>query len=88
MVPNYKPTKCRLSFKWLNYYRLYWYHLNQGRLCHLNGRWILFDDFSCRFVYLCDELIEFAWSVSGVTVDHWGVSSLDFTWVVKNDDLG
>jgi len=33
------------------------------------------------------EFVEFTGNVSSVAIQNWGISSLDLTWVVQNDDL-
>lgn len=62
-------------------------HSNEGSLARLEVLGLFFDNLTGSSVDLALELFELTGDVSGVAVEHGGVSLLDLTGVVKDDDL-
>jgi len=72
----------RLDAHWLG-----WQHLDDGRVTHLDALRVVFHLLVGTTINLLLELRELASNVSRVAIKDWRVSSVDFSWVVKNDDL-
>merc|ERR1712024_9585 len=73
----------RLDAHWLG-----WDHLDNGGITTLDlGRGVL-NLLTRSSIDLLDELIESAGDVRGVAIEHRGVTLLDLTGVVQDDDLG
>mmetsp|Transcript_2520 Transcript_2520/g.9506 ORF Transcript_2520/g.9506 Transcript_2520/m.9506 type:complete len:484 (+) Transcript_2520:83-1534(+) len=64
-----------------------WYELSQASISLLDNLWILLQNFSGTFVHLLQQFVESASDVRGVAIQYWGVSLLDLTWVIEDDDL-
>jgi len=53
----------------------------------LDELWFFFDGLTISSVDLSLDLLEFTGDVSGMAINNWGVSVMDFTWVTEDDDL-
>lgn len=65
-----------------------WVHNNDGGLILLDELWLSLDGLSGSSVDLVNEGGEFTGDVGSVAIQDWGISSVDLTWVVHDDDLG
>jgi len=73
--------------EWLDAHWLGWQHLDNSRVTRLNLGRVVLNLLTRSSVDLLDHLVESAGDVRGVAIENWGVSLLDFTWVVQDDDL-
>ena len=66
---------------------LLWDEFDHTSVLGLDELWLLFNDLTTTLVDLGSDLGEFASNVGGVAIENWGISGVDLTWVVKDDDL-
>ena len=64
-----------------------WLHSDDSSITGLNLLWEVFKLLTGTSVNLFLKFFELAGDVSGVTIQDWGVTVTDFTWVVQDDDL-
>jgi len=62
-------------------------HSDHSSITRLNSLWFSFNDLTGSSIDFAFELIEFASNMSSVAIEYGGISLLDLTWMVKNDDL-
>jgi len=73
--------------KWLDAHWLGGDHLDNGSVTRLDLGGVVFNLLTGSSVNLFEELVESAGDVRGMAIEDWGVSLLDFTRVVEDDDL-
>jgi len=71
----------------LNAHWLAWLELDNSGVTTLDLLWAVFKLLTRSSINLLLELVESASDVGGVAIEHWGVTLLDLTWVVQDDDL-
>jgi len=64
-----------------------WDEFNHSGITGLNILWGFFSCLTSTLVNLGSNELELASDVGSVAIKNWGISILDLTWVVKNDDL-
>jgi len=74
--------------EWFDAHWLGWDHFNNSGVTRLDLGWVVFDFFTGSSIDFFDHFIESASDMGGVAIQDWGVTFLDFTWVVQDDDLG
>lgn len=62
-------------------------HSNESGITRLDELGFGFNNLTSSSVDLGFDFVEFASDVSGVAIENWGVSLLDLTWMVQDDDL-
>jgi len=87
-ISDSESTKWGISGEWLDAHWLAWDHLYDGGITRLDLGWGVFDLLTGSSIDLLQEFVESASDVGGVAIENWGVTFLDFTWVVQDDDLG
>ena len=87
-VSDSESSKWRVGSESLNAHWLCWDDLNHSGFTRLDELWILFKDLEGSLVDLGDKLAELAGNVGSVAIKNWGVSSVDLTWVVHDNNLG
>lgn len=66
---------------------LLWHHLDDGGIARLDGLWVVLKLLSRTTIDLLDQFPELAGDVGCVAINNWGISSVDLTRVVQDDDL-
>jgi len=74
--------------KWFDAHWLGWDHLDNSGITRLDFSWGIFDFLTGSSIDFLEHFIESASDVRGVAIEDWGVTFLDFTRVVQDDDLG
>jgi len=87
-VTDGETTERRVVRESLNAHGLGGDEVNDSSVTRLDSLWSDLDGFSSTSVDLLEDLSELASNVSSVAVQDWGVSVVDLTGVVENDDLG
>jgi len=72
-----------LDNEWLG-----WDHLDNSGITRLDFSWGIFDFLTGSSIDFLEHFIESASDVRGMAIEDWGVTFLDFTRVVQDDDLG
>ena len=86
-ISDGESTKRSVLSECLDNHGLLWHEFNHAGVLGLDELRLLFNHLTVTLVDLGSDLLEFACNMGGVAIEHWGVSSVDLTWVVKNDDL-
>jgi len=60
---------------------------NHGSISRFNVLWFLFEFFTTSSVDLGQDFREFAGNVCSVAIEDWGVTSMDLSRVIQNDNL-
>ena len=71
-----------------NSHWLLWDESHNAGVTGLDELWFWLVDLSSSSVDLSFQFFEFAGDVSSVAIQHWGVTLLDLSWMVEDDDLG
>jgi len=87
-ISNGESSKRSVLTEWFDAHWLGWQHLDNSGVSRLDFGWVIFDLFTGSSIDFLDHFIESASDVGGVAIQDWGVTFLDFTWVVQDDDLG
>jgi len=87
-ISNGESSKRSVLTEWFDAHWLGWQHLDNSGVSRLDFGWVVFDLFTGSSIDFLDHFIESASDVGGVAIQDWGVTFLDFTWVVQDDDLG
>jgi len=86
-ITNGESSERRIISESLDAHWLGGNHLDDSRITGFNEFRSIFNLLSRSSVNLLEKLREFAGDMSGVTVEHWSVTSTDLTRVVQHDDL-
>ena len=86
-VTDGKTTEWWVLGESLDAHWLGWHKLDNGGITRLDGLGEGLKRLAGTTVNLLDDLVELAGNVSSVAIQHWGVSVVDLTWVVQDDDL-
>lgn len=86
-ISHREPTQRRVFGKGLAAHFFLWLHHNQARVPVLQEFWILFSGDSGSPVNFGSDLLELAGNVGGMAIYNRGVTSLDSTRVINDDDL-
>jgi len=87
-VSDSESTEWSISREWLDAHWLAWDHLDNSGIARFDLGWGVFNLLTGSSIDLLQEFIKSASDVGGVAIEDWGVTFLDFTWVVQDDDLG
>jgi len=86
-IPDSEPTERSILGEWFDAHWLRWDHLDDGGITRFDFRWGIFDLLTGSPVNLFQKFGEFAGNMGGVAIEDWGVTFLDLTGVVQDDDL-
>jgi len=86
-VSDGKSSKRSVLAESLNAHWLAWLELDNGGVTTLDLLWAVLNLLTRSSIDLLLELVESASDVRGVAIEHRGVTLLDLTWVVQDDDL-
>jgi len=86
-VSNGESSEGWVLIECFNAHWFLWDHSNEGSISGFNALWFSFNDLTSSSVNLGFDFVEFASNMSSVAIEHWGVTLLDLTGMVKNDDL-
>merc|ERR1711976_596623 len=86
-ISDGESSKWGVVGEWLDAHWLGWQHLDDGGVTRLDLGWVVLNLLTRSSIDLLDHLVESASDVRGVAIENWGVTLLDFTWVVQDDDL-
>ena len=67
---------------------LLWDELNHSGIVGLDVLWLILSNLTVTSVDLGSDLGELASNMGGMAIKDWGVSVLDLTWMVEDDNLG
>jgi len=65
-----------------------WDKLNHGGILGFDVGWGVFGGFTSSLVDLGEDLVESAGNMGSMAIEDWGVSGLDLSWMVKDNNLG
>ena len=86
-VSNGESTEWWVLVEGFNAHGFLWDHSNESSITRLDELGFSFNNLTGSSVDLGFDFIELASDVSGVAIENWGVSLLDLTWMVQDDDL-
>lgn len=66
---------------------LLWDQNDHSGIVGLYEFWFFFDDLTGSSIDLGKDVGEFTSNMGGMAIQDWGITVLDLTWMVKNDDL-
>lgn len=81
------PTKGRVVGEGLHHHGLLGDQLDDGSVTRLDELGVVLKLLAGTTVDLLNQLLELAGNVSGVAVQNGGITLVDLTWVVQDDDL-
>jgi len=87
-ISNGKSSKRGVLGEWFDAHWLGWDHFDNSGITRLDFSWGIFDFLTRSSVDFLEHFVESASDVGGVAIQDWGVTFLDLTWVVQDDDLG
>ena len=87
-ISDGESSKRSVLGKWFDAHWLGWQHLDDGGITGFDLWWIIFNLLSGSSIDFLDHLVESASDMGGMAIQDWGVTFLDFTRVVQDDDLG
>jgi len=87
-ISNGESSQRSVGGEWFDAHWLGWDHLDNSGITRFDLGWGVFDFFTGSSIDFLQKFIESASDVGGVAIENWGVTFLDFTWVVQDDDLG
>jgi hypothetical protein len=73
--------------KWFDAHWLGWDHFDNSGITRLDLGWGIFNLLTGSSIDFLEHLVESASDVRGMAIEDWGVTFLDFTRVVQDDDL-
>lgn len=86
-VTNSKSSEGRVLGESFHAHRLGRFQCHHGSVSWLDEFGVLLQDLARTAVDLLLDILELAGNVGGVTIQHWRVSSMNFTRMVEDDDL-
>lgn len=86
-ISDGESSKWGVLREWFDAHWLGWDHFDDSSVTRLDFSWGIFDFLTGSSIDLFEHLIESASDVSGMAIQDWGVTFLDFTRVVQDDDL-
>ena len=86
-VSNGESSERWVLSKDFNGHWLGWDKLDHGSITRFDELGFLFNDFACSSVILGKNFLELAGNMCCVAIKNWGVSVLDLSWVIDDDDL-
>jgi len=87
-ISNGKSSKRGVLGEWFDAHGLGWDHLDDSGITGLDLGWVIFNLLTRSSVDFLEHFVESASDVGGVAIQNRGVTFLDLTWVVQDDDLG
>jgi len=87
-VSDGETTKRSVGGERLNDHWLHWHELDEGGVLGLDALGCVLSDGTSTLVDLGSELLELAGNMASMAIENWGVSVLDLSWMVEDDDLG
>lgn len=87
-ISDGESSKWSVLGKWFDAHWLGWQHLDDGGITGFDLWWIIFNLLSGSSIDFLDHLVESASDMSGMAIQDWSVTFLDFTGVVQDDNLG
>ena len=86
-VSDGETTKWGILREDLNDHLFLWDKFNHSGITSLDVLGLVFSALTGTFVDLGTDLLELAGNVSSVAIENWGISVLDLTWVVQDNNL-
>jgi len=86
-ISDSESSQWSVGGEWFDAHWFGWDHLDNSGVTRLDLGWVVFNLLTGSSIDLLDHLVESASDVRGVAIENWGVTLLDFTWVVQDDDL-
>jgi len=86
-IPDGKSSERGIGAEWLDAHWLRWVHADDGSLSRFDEFGVVFELLTGSSINLFEDFGEFAGDMGGVAIEDRGVTLVDFTRVVQDDDL-
>jgi len=86
-VTDCKAPEWSVLGEWLDAHRFLRHHLHDARVARFEVGRVVLDLLAATTIDLLEQVTELAGNVRRVTVEDWGVASVDLTRVIQNNHL-
>ena len=82
-----KASQRSIIWEFFHTHRLRWYHLDYGGISWLDHFGVVFQLLAGTTINLLKQFCKFASNMGSMAIQHWTVACMNFSWVVKDNDL-